>query len=57
MCYYVLIQNECFEMLNNEGWMKMFNLSTNKFKNSWQKRIEQILNVLFKYKLIRNLGL
>jgi hypothetical protein len=44
-------QNECFEMLNNERGICMFKLSlTNNCYNEWFELIEQILNVLFKYK-------
>jgi hypothetical protein len=50
-------QNECFEMLNNERGVCMFKLSTNKCYNEWFKSIKQILNVLFKYKPQRNVGL
>jgi hypothetical protein len=38
-------------------WLSMFKLSTNKCYNEWFKSIEQILNVLFKYKPKRNVGL
>jgi len=44
-------------MLNNEKRICMFVFSTNKFYNQWFKSIEQILNVLFKYKPKRNVGL
>jgi hypothetical protein len=44
-------QNECSKMLSNERGICMFKLSlTNKCYNEWFKLIEQILNVLFKYK-------
>ncbi len=46
--------NECFEMLNTERGICMFQLSTNKCYNEWFKSIEQILNVLFKYNPKRN---
>ncbi len=47
-------QNECSKMLNNERGICMFRLSTNKCYNEWFKSIEEILNVLFKYKPKRN---
>jgi hypothetical protein len=47
-------ENECSKMLNNERGICMFKLSTNKCYNEWFKSIEQILNVLFKYKPKRN---
>ncbi len=50
-------QNECFEILNNERWICMFMFSSNKCYNQLFKSIEQILNVLFKYKPKRNVGL
>jgi hypothetical protein len=49
-------QNECSKMLNNERGLCMFRLSTSKCYNEWFKSIEQILNVLFKYKPKRNVG-
>jgi predicted alpha/beta-fold hydrolase len=50
-------QNEFSEILNNERGIRIFKLSTNKIYNEWFKSIEQILNVLFKYKPKRNVGL
>jgi len=32
---FFLRQNACFEMLNNERWICMFSLSTNKCKKIW----------------------
>ncbi len=54
---WILKQNECFKMLNNERGICMFMFSTNKCYNEWFKSIEQILNVLFKYKPKRNVRL
>ncbi len=50
-------KNECFKILNNKRGIFVFRLSTNKCYNDWFKSIEQNLNVLFKYKPKRNVGL
>ncbi len=54
---WVLKQNECCQMLNNESRICTFKLSTNKCYNEWFKSIEHILNVLFKYEPKRNIRL
>jgi hypothetical protein len=41
-------------MLNNERGVCMFGLSANMCYNEWFKSIEQILNVMFKYKPKKN---
>jgi hypothetical protein len=43
-------------MLNNERGIRILGLSANKCYNQSFKSIEQILNVMFKYKPKRNVG-
>ncbi len=52
--FWMLKQNEYCEMLNNERGICMFKVSTNKCYNELFKSIEQILNVIFRYKPKRN---
>jgi hypothetical protein len=37
---FVFFLNECSKMLNNKGWICMFNLSTNKCYNEWKKLVD-----------------
>lgn len=37
---FVSKQNECSKMLNNKGWICMFNHSTNKSYNGWKKLVD-----------------
>jgi len=54
--FWVLKKNECSKMLHNERGICIFNLSTNKYYNEWFKSIEQIFNVMSKYKPKRNVN-